>query len=239
MVPMHRPTKREDQTVMNRGGPRAGKAVPSHCGRCTSARTGTPSCSAAGGATVGCTWGGGACSCRHKEQSSPCGPRACGRDASSSPAWPTTTNLTAPEAPQTNSSDWGWISGAAPAIPTTQRNHARTRRAISGEERRRCIGLGLSPQFQTLRYSFAIFYIATFVVNKAQATQKTSTQRCSPATAGRTAAVHNRGCRTRVDSGSAYSSCSSATRDWAAASTTALPFSAVAAAALPTAPSGW
>lgn len=103
-----RPTKGEDQTVVNRGGPRAGKAVPSHCSRCASARTG-PLCSRteAGGTTAD-TCGAGACNCKHKEQSSPCGPSACGRGAlSSSPAWPTTTSLTAPDAPQTSSSDCG------------------------------------------------------------------------------------------------------------------------------------
>ena len=138
---VHRQTKGEDQTVVNRGGPRAGKAVPSHCSRCASDRTISRCSPTEAGGTTGGTCGAGACNCKHKEQSSPCGPRACGRGASSSPAWLTTTNLTAPEAPQTNSSDWGWISGAAPAVPTTHRNHASTRREISGEERKRCMGV--------------------------------------------------------------------------------------------------
>ena len=93
------------------------------------------------GTATGGRLGGGACSCRHRVQSSPCGPSACWRGVgASSPAALTTTSLTAPEAPHTSSSDCGWMSGAAPASPTTPKNHASTRRARKGVVRRRCMG---------------------------------------------------------------------------------------------------
>lgn len=128
-------------SAVERGGPRAGKAAPLQNVGGSDTGVGKAKGWAAGAAATTKLLGGGACSCRHKEQSSPCGPKACCCGVESpSPDALTTTNLTPPAAPQTNAIDWGCTKGAAPARPTMLTNHASTKREINRDERRRRMG---------------------------------------------------------------------------------------------------